>query len=159
MFFRGNEKRDTRWNTFPQEPVTQMDLDDDDDSGGEQPLYIKEDDEEEPIKEEEASMDSTGRNDTRLSDLHNTTLKTENESEEDKPLVKIVCSQRRSTTFGYYFLLFPLFYFHFYYVSRFYLFFYHFSIIFYFFIYFLSTLALIYNYYSVEYTFNIVCEI
>lgn len=140
--------------------MTQMDLDDDDDSGGEQPLYIKEDDEEEPIKEEEASMDSTGRNDTRLSDLHNTTLKTENESEEDKPLVKIVfCSQRRSTTFGYYFLLFPLFYFHFYYVSRFYLFFYHFSIIFYFFIYFLSTLALIYNYYSVEYTFNIVCEI
>lgn len=103
--------------------MTQMDLDDDDDSGGEQPLYIKEDDEEEPIKEEEASMDSTDRNDTRLSDLHNTTLKTENESEEDKPLVKIVCSQRRSTTFGYYFLLFPLFYFHFYYVSRFYFFF------------------------------------
>lgn len=103
MFFRGNEKRDTRWNTFPQEPVTQMDLDDDDDSGGEQPLYIKEDDEEEPIKEEEASMDSIDRNNTRLSDLHNTTLKTENESEEDKPLVKIVCSQRRSATFGYYF--------------------------------------------------------
>lgn len=69
-----------------------MDLDDDDDSGGEQPLYIKEDDEEEPIKEEEASMDSTDRNNTRLSDLHNTTLKTENESEEDKPLVMIVCS-------------------------------------------------------------------
>lgn len=68
--------------------MTQLDLDDDDDSGGEQPLYIKEeDDEEEPIKEEEASMDSTDGNDTRLSDLHNTTLKTEDDSEEDKPLV------------------------------------------------------------------------
>lgn len=70
--------------------MTQMDLDDDDDSGGEQPLYIKEDDEEEPIKEEEASMDSTDGNDTRLSDLHNTTIKTEDDSEEDKPLVNIV---------------------------------------------------------------------
>lgn len=89
FFFCGNKKRDTKLNIFPQEPMTQMDLDDDDDSGGEQPLYIKEDDEEEPIKEEEASMDSTDGNDTRLSDLHNTTLKTENESEEDKPLVKI----------------------------------------------------------------------
>lgn len=57
------------------------DDDDDDDSGGEQ-LYIKEDDDEEPIKE-----DSTDGNDTRLSDLHNTTIKTENDSEEDKPLV------------------------------------------------------------------------
>lgn len=114
--------------------MTQMDLDDDDDSGGEQPLYIKEDDEEEPIKEEEASMDSIDRNNTRLSDLHNTTLKTENDSEEDKPLVKIVCSQRCSTTFGYYFLLFPLFYFLFY---CFYIFFFfnYFSIIFYFFIF------------------------
>ncbi|XP_012542563.1 DNA topoisomerase I, mitochondrial isoform X1 [Monomorium pharaonis] len=54
-------------------------LDDDDDSGGERPLYI-----DEPIKEE-ASMDSTDGNDTRLSDLHNTTIKTE-DSEEDKPL-------------------------------------------------------------------------
>lgn len=87
--FCGSKKRD-KLNIFPQEPMTQMDLDDDDDSGGEQPLYIKEDDEEEPIKEEEASMDSTDGNDTRLSDLHNTTLKTENESEEDKPLVKII---------------------------------------------------------------------
>lgn len=31
-------------------------------------------------------MDSDG-NDTRLSDLHNTTIKTEEDSEEDKPLV------------------------------------------------------------------------
>ncbi|XP_032678259.1 DNA topoisomerase I, mitochondrial isoform X2 [Odontomachus brunneus] len=69
-----------------EEPMTQMDLDDDDDSGGEQ-LYIKEDDEEEPTKEEEASVDSTDANDTRLSDLHNTTIKTEDDSEEDKPLV------------------------------------------------------------------------
>lgn len=79
-----------KWTTLPQEPMTQMDLDDDDDSGGEQPLYIKEEDDEEeqPIKEEEPSMDSDG-NDTRLSDLHNTTLKTEDDSEEDKPLVDI----------------------------------------------------------------------
>jgi len=64
-------------------------LDDDDDSGGERPLYIKEDDDDESIKKE-ASMDSTDGNDTRLSDLHNTTLKTEEDSEEDKPLVNFV---------------------------------------------------------------------
>lgn len=69
--------------------MTQQELDDDDDSGGERPLYIKEDDDDEPIKEE-ASMDSTDGNDTRLSDLHNTTLKTEEDSEEDKPLVNFV---------------------------------------------------------------------
>lgn len=63
-----------------------MEADDDDDSGGERPLYIKEDDDDEYIKKEEASLDSTDGNDTRLSDLHNTTLKTEEESEEDKPL-------------------------------------------------------------------------
>lgn len=67
--------------------MTQPDLYDDDDSGGERPLYIKEDDDDEPMKEE-ASMDST--NDTRLSDLHNTTIKTEEDSEEDKPLVTFV---------------------------------------------------------------------
>lgn len=67
--------------------MEQPELDDDDDSGGERPLYIKEEDDE-PIKEE-ASMDSTDGNDTRLSDLHNTTLKTE-DSEEDKPLVSFV---------------------------------------------------------------------
>lgn len=73
---------------FHQEPI-QAEPEDDDDSSGEQPLYIKEeDDEEEPIKEEEASMDSTDGNNTRLSDLHNTTIKTEDESEEDKPLVR-----------------------------------------------------------------------
>lgn len=64
--------------------MEQPELDDDDDSGGERPLYIKEEDDD-PMKEE-ASMDSTDGNDTRLSDLHNTTLKTE-DSEEDKPLV------------------------------------------------------------------------
>lgn len=69
--------------------MTQQELDDDDDSGGERPLYIKEDDDDEPIKEE-ASMDWTDGNDTRLSDLHNTTLKTEEDSEEDKPLVNFV---------------------------------------------------------------------
>lgn len=69
--------------------MTQPDLYDDDDSGGERPLYIKEDDDDEPIKEE-ASMDSTDGNDTRLSDLHNTTIKTENDSEEDQPLVNFV---------------------------------------------------------------------
>lgn len=67
--------------------MTQPDLDDDDDSGGERPLYIKEDDDDEPMKED---MDSTDGNDTRLSDLHNTTIKTENDSEEDKPLVNFV---------------------------------------------------------------------
>lgn len=76
----------------------QMEPEDDDDSGGEQPLYIKEeDDEEEPIKEEDASMDSTDGNDTRLSDLHNTTIKTENESEEDKPLVNPVSIPRNAS--------------------------------------------------------------
>lgn len=65
--------------------MTQIEPDDDDDSGGERPLYIKEDDDDEPIKEEDASDDSM--NDTRLSELHNTTIKTEDDSEEDKPLV------------------------------------------------------------------------
>lgn len=32
-------------------------------------------------------MDSIDGNDTRLSDLHNTTIKTEEESDEDVPLV------------------------------------------------------------------------
>lgn len=72
----------------PQEPVTQTEADDDYDSGGERPLYIKEEDDDEEIKKEDASMESTDGNDTRLSDLHNTTLKTEEESEEDKPLVR-----------------------------------------------------------------------
>ncbi|XP_011699371.1 PREDICTED: DNA topoisomerase I, mitochondrial isoform X2 [Wasmannia auropunctata] len=73
-------------NEIKEEPMSQ-ELDDDDDSGGERPLYIKEEDDDEPIKEE-ASMDSTDGNDTRLSDLHNTTLKTEADSEDDdKPLV------------------------------------------------------------------------
>lgn len=69
--------------------MSQPDLDDDDDSGGERPLYIKEDDDDEPMKED-ASMDSTDGNNTRLSDLHNTTIKTEADSEEDKPLVNFV---------------------------------------------------------------------
>lgn len=65
--------------------MSQVEADDDDDSGGERPLYIKEEeDEDQPIKEEDVSSDG---NDTRLSDLHNTTLKTEDDSEEDKPLV------------------------------------------------------------------------
>lgn len=69
-----------------EEPVSQIEPEDDDDSGGEQPLYIKEEEDEEPTNEEEASMDSTDGNDTRLSDLHNTTIKTEDESNEDMPL-------------------------------------------------------------------------
>lgn len=70
--------------------MTQVEADDDDDSGGERPLYIKEEDDDEEVKKENASMDSTDGNDTRLSDLHNTTLKTEEESEEDdKPLVRL----------------------------------------------------------------------
>ncbi|XP_012256961.2 DNA topoisomerase I, mitochondrial isoform X2 [Athalia rosae] len=65
-----------------------VDIDDDDyDSGAEQPLYIKEDDEGEGEWNKDASMDSTDGNDTRLSELHNTTLKTEEESDEDVPLV------------------------------------------------------------------------
>lgn len=78
--------------------MTQAEPDDDDDSSGEPPLYIKEDDEDELIKEEDASMDSTDGNNTRLSDLHNTTIKTENESEEDKPLVSFffICRENRS---------------------------------------------------------------
>lgn len=68
-----------------EEPLT-LELEDDDDSGGERPLYIKEEDDDEEVVKEDASMDSTDGNDTRLSDLHNTTLKTEEDSEEDKPL-------------------------------------------------------------------------
>lgn len=64
-----------------QEPVSQIEPEDDDDSGGEQPLYIKEDEDE----DEDASMDSA--NDTRLSDLHNTTIKTEEDEDENMPLV------------------------------------------------------------------------
>ncbi|KAL0113236.1 hypothetical protein PUN28_012411 [Cardiocondyla obscurior] len=67
--------------------ITQPDFYDDDDSGGERPLYIKEeDDDDEPIKQE-SSMNSTDGNDTRLSDLHNTTIKSEKDSQEAKPLV------------------------------------------------------------------------
>ncbi|KOX76410.1 DNA topoisomerase 1 [Melipona quadrifasciata] len=74
-----------------EEPISQIEPEDDDDSGGEQPLYIKVDeDEEEPINEEEGSMDSTDGNDTRLSDLHNTTIKTEEDSDEDMPLVTTI---------------------------------------------------------------------
>ena len=49
-----------------------------------QRLYIKE--ENESMKEEN-SMESADGNDTRLSEMHNTTLKTE-ESDEDMPLVR-----------------------------------------------------------------------
>ena len=63
---------------------------DDDDSGEERPLYIKEEDDEEKDEKfrvnDEASLDSSA-NDTRLSDLHNTTMKTE-DSDEDMPLVR-----------------------------------------------------------------------
>ncbi|XP_017882324.1 DNA topoisomerase I, mitochondrial isoform X2 [Ceratina calcarata] len=81
-----------------EEPVSQIEPEDDDDSSGEQPLYIKEeDDEEEPANEEEASMDSTDGNDTRLSDLHNTTIRTEDESDEDMPLIaRASTSSKRS---------------------------------------------------------------
>lgn len=53
-----------------------------------QRLFIKEEDEE---MKEENSVDSTNGNDTRLSEMHNTTVKTEgdDESDEDMPLVKI----------------------------------------------------------------------
>lgn len=57
---------------------------DDDDSGEEPPLYIKEEDDD---VRDDVNLDSTDANDTRLSELHNTTLKTEDESEEDIPLV------------------------------------------------------------------------
>lgn len=67
--------------------MTQLEPEDDDDSGGERPLYIKEEDDDEEAVKEDASMDWTDGNDTRLSDLHNTTMKTEEDSEEDKPLV------------------------------------------------------------------------
>ncbi|XP_016840515.1 DNA topoisomerase I, mitochondrial isoform X2 [Nasonia vitripennis] len=55
------------------------------DSGDDnQRLYIKEEDEE---MKQDNSMDSTDANDTRLSDMHNTTVKTEeDESDEDMPL-------------------------------------------------------------------------
>ncbi|XP_046469441.1 DNA topoisomerase I, mitochondrial isoform X2 [Neodiprion pinetum] len=74
------------------DPVKHQTFDDDDDvdddSGGEQTLYIKEEDDGEEEWNKDATMDSTDANDTRLSDLHNTTIKTEEESEEDVPLWK-----------------------------------------------------------------------
>lgn len=76
--------------------MTQLELEDDDDSGGERPLYIKEEDDDEEALKEEVSMDSTDGNDTRLSDLHNTTLKTEEDSEEDKPLVNFALYQSKA---------------------------------------------------------------
>ncbi|XP_066594487.1 DNA topoisomerase I, mitochondrial-like [Prorops nasuta] len=69
-----------------EEPISQMDMDDEDDSGGEQRLCITGYEDEDEMKEEEASMDSTDGNDTRLSEMHNTTLKTEEDSDEDTPL-------------------------------------------------------------------------
>lgn len=64
------------------------DTEDDYDSGEDQRLYIKEEDED--VKEENGSMNSTDGNDTRLSELHDSTLKTEAEqdSDEDMPLVR-----------------------------------------------------------------------
>lgn len=89
--------------------MTQPDLDDDDDSGGERPLYIKEDDDDEPIKED-VSMDSTDGNDTRLSDLHNTTIKTEEDSEEDKPLVNFILftNWTKKMSFDFFYLIYKL---------------------------------------------------
>lgn len=83
------------------EPVSQV-AEDEDDSNSENGLCINEDDgndtadrnvkreeedEDEDYKQEQNSMNSSDANDTRLSDLHNTTLKTEEESDEDLPLV------------------------------------------------------------------------
>ncbi|KAH0549374.1 DNA topoisomerase I, mitochondrial isoform X1 [Cotesia glomerata] len=84
------------------EPVSQVPVaEDEDDSNSENGLCINEDDgndaadrnvkreeedEDEDYKQEQNSMNSSDANDTRLSDLHNTTLKTEEESDEDLPL-------------------------------------------------------------------------
>ncbi|KAK0092718.1 hypothetical protein PV326_000758, partial [Microctonus aethiopoides] len=69
------------------EQVTQVEMEDDDDESRDG-LCIKEDDDE-YCPPENNSMDSTDGNDTRLSDLHNTTLKTEDDSDDsDIPLSK-----------------------------------------------------------------------
>ncbi|XP_063992983.1 DNA topoisomerase I, mitochondrial [Diachasmimorpha longicaudata] len=64
------------------ESMTMIDGEDDGNSSDENGLYIKEEDDEE-YKQENSTDDG---NNTRLSELHNTTLKTEEESEEDVPL-------------------------------------------------------------------------
>lgn len=70
------------------EPLTQVDIEDDDDESRDG-LCIKEDDDE-YCPQGNNSMDSTNGDDTRLSELHNTTLKTEDDSDnEDVPLVII----------------------------------------------------------------------
>lgn len=83
------------------------DAEDDGNSSDENGLYIKEDDDED-IKQENISQNSSDGNDTRLSDLHNTTIKSE-ESDEDVPLVIILfinLSFKRFSIFFYFFIFF-----------------------------------------------------
>lgn len=61
-----------------------INVEDDGNSSDENGLYIKEEDDD--IKQENTSQDSSDGNDTRLSELHNSTIKSE-ESDEDVPLV------------------------------------------------------------------------
>lgn len=68
---------------------------DDDDSGEERPLYIKEEDDDEKEEKPKGNDDEDGDeddddsgNDTRLSQLHNTTVEKTEDSDEDMPLVK-----------------------------------------------------------------------
>ena len=74
------------------EDMSQQDMDDDD-SGEERPLYIKEEDDDEKDEKfrvnDEGSMESS-LNDTRLSQLHNTTIEKTEESDEDMPLVRSI---------------------------------------------------------------------
>lgn len=75
-----------------QEDLSQQDMDDDD-SGEERPLYIKEEDDDEKEEKPKGNDDEDGDeddddsgNDTRLSQLHNTTVEKTEDSDEDMPL-------------------------------------------------------------------------
>lgn len=65
--------------------ISDMEQEDEDESGEDRRLYIKEEDDE---KDYENTFNSTG-NSTRLSDLHNTTVKSEMDSDEEMPLVRL----------------------------------------------------------------------
>lgn len=70
--------------------MSQQDMDDDD-SGEERPLYIKEEDDDEKDEKfkgnDDDDDDDDSGNDTRLSQLHNTTVEKTEDSDEDMPLV------------------------------------------------------------------------
>lgn len=82
--FNNQQQQQDIYNQVKNEQESMNNAEDDGNSSDENGLYIKEDDDED-IKQENNSQNSSDGNDTRLSDLHNTTIKSE-ESDEDVPL-------------------------------------------------------------------------